>query len=91
MRCRYCGDEGEPNRGPGYVDVCPECLGEHPPDDVPRVMAGQAEDEDGLGWSVEAPHVAVRSTTDWKRHNGLAPPTVGNRLKYGLGMMEMLR
>ena len=88
MRCRHCGDEGEPNRGPGYVNECPDC---RTGVDVPRVCAGQSEGEDGLGWQVEAPRVATRSTTDWRRHNGLAPPTVGNRLKYGLGMMEMLR
>jgi len=46
--CRYCGQPCAPNRGPGHIDVCPECVEE----DVPLVRAGMSQDESGTVWDI---------------------------------------
>jgi hypothetical protein len=50
ITCRHCGTEAPPNRGAGHIDVCQGCLGLE--DEVPRLMAGQAQTECGTDWEM---------------------------------------
>lgn len=54
MTCRTCGDECEPNRGPGYIDQCAGCASEV----VERLVAGFSAE--GVDWEVVPESVRYR-------------------------------
>jgi hypothetical protein len=85
MTCRHCGDEHEPNRGPGYRDECPRCAGA----DVERVVAGFTVDPEGTDWEPVPAHERERALRlpsrgrDWGWES-----QVGRRIEHGLREMQ---
>lgn len=95
MTCRYCGAECEARVGqPGYVNVCPECLEAHPPEEPERWMAGQSADPDGLEWEMvraRAWHGMARATVGafTGASAGQTPVALATRLNNGFRTLEM--
>ena len=88
MTCRHCGEECEPNRGPGYRDECPAHAGMR---EVERMVAGFAADVTGVEWEPIPRRERARLLRVEGHKEGWGwESDVGRRLTCGLRQMQVV-